>query len=335
MVSDDDFQSSPGALRSYAQLLRLPNLPTAMADVAMGFLLVGPQGLPGAWTVAGDLTQAGRWMLGFLLVAAALLYAAGVVLNDLMDVERDRQERPDRPLPSGRVSLRAARWLGSEMLLAGAALACAIAWSLRQPRPAIVAVALALLILLYNRVLKHTPLRSLAMGGCRSLNVLLGMSIMAGPPAAGPWHWPLGGEHWLVAAAIGLYVAGITWFAKEEVLRSDRRRLVAATLVMMAGVALLALLPQWPEAVITAIQLDATGWYALVGLLGAIILMRCLWAVAEPSPGRVRVAVAQAILSLIFLDAALTYAARGPYWACAVLMLLVPAVVLRFWIEMA
>jgi 4-hydroxybenzoate polyprenyltransferase len=227
-------------------------------------------------------------------------------------------------LPAGRVSLRAARWLGGEMLLVGTVLPCAMAWSLQQPRPAIVAAALALAILLYNRVLKRTPLRSLAMGGCRMLNVLLGMSVMAGP---------LEGQHWLVAGAIGLYVAGITWFAREEVLRSDRRRLAAAAVVMMAGVGLLAFLPHWPESVIRAIQLDPSGWYVLVGLLGGIILMRCLWAIAEPSPGRVRVAVGQAILSLVFLDAAITYAARGPYWACALLVLLAPAVLLRLWIN--
>jgi 4-hydroxybenzoate polyprenyltransferase len=332
-MPDDDAPASPSVLRSYLHLLRLPNIPTAMADVAMGFLLVSPQLVPGAWTIADELTRRGCWMLGFLLASSALLYAAGVVLNDLMDVERDREERPDRPLPAGRVSLRAARWLGGEMLLAGTALPCAMAWSLRQPRPAIVAAALALLILLYNRVLKRTPLRSLAMGGCRALNVLLGMSVMAGPQAGFLGGWPLEGQHWLVAGAIGLYVAGITWFAREEVLRSDRRRLAAAAAVMMAGVGLLAFLPHWPEGVIRAIELDPSGWYLLLGLLGGIILMRCLWAIAEPSPGRVRVAVGQAILSLVFLDAAVSYAARGPYWACAILVLLIPTVLLRLWID--
>jgi 4-hydroxybenzoate polyprenyltransferase len=324
MLDDDDLES-PGVFRSYLELLRLPNVPTAMADVAMGFLILSPQLVPGAYAPGSDaLTRRGCWLLGFLLASSALLYAAGVVLNDLMDVERDREERPNRPLPAGRISLRAARWLGGEMLLAGTALSCAMAWSLRQPRAAIVAVALAVAILLYNRVLKRTPLRSLAMGGCRALNVLLGMSVLAGP---------LEGQHWLVAGAIGLYVAGITWFAKEEVRRSDRRRLAAAAAVMMAAVASLAFLPHWREAVIPAIELEPSGWYVLLGLLGGIILMRCLWAIAEPSPGRVRVAVGQAILSLVFLDAAVTYAARGPYWACAILVLLAPAVLLRLWID--
>jgi hypothetical protein len=128
---------------------------------------------------------------------------------------------------------------------------------------------------------------------------------------------------------------GVTWFARQEAQRSDRRQLVGATLVMMAGVALLVLLPHWPDAVIRSIQLDPwRWWYLMIGLLGAAILMRCLWAVAEPSPGRVRVAVAQAILSLVVLDAAVTYAARGFNWGLLIVLVsLLPAAALGRWIE--
>ncbi len=313
---------SPGVLRSYLELLRLPNIFTALADVAMGFLFVE---VPGAWNEVGGLTRQGQWAVGLLMLSSGLLYAAGVVLNDLFDLELDRQERPDRPLPSGRISRRAAAWLGWELLLAGTFLPCVMAWWLREPRLAVVAVALALLIVLYDRILKRTPLGPAAMGGCRMLNVLLGMSV-----AAGAWET----QHWLVAGSIGIYVAGVTWFAREEVMRSRRLLLLGATLVMAAGIALLGWLPHWPDSVIQAIKLNPSGWYMMIGLLGAIILMRCLWAIAEPSPGRVRVATAQAILSLVFLDAAVSYAARGPYWACCVLALLLPAVVLKAWIEM-
>jgi 4-hydroxybenzoate polyprenyltransferase len=319
-MPDQDDAESPGTLRSYLQLLRLPNIFTAMADVAMGFLFVNS----GTWAPTGELTPRGWWLLGLLVASSSLLYAAGVVLNDVFDLERDRQERPDRPLPSGRVSLRVARWMGGELLLFGTFLPCAMAWSLRQPRLAVVAVGLAVTILLYDRFLKQTLLGPLAMGACRMLNVLLGMSVLRGPLEA---------RHWLVAGAIGLYVAGVTWFAREEVLRSDRRRLSAATLVMMAGIALLGALTYWPEPLIPKIRFDPSLWHMMLGLLGLIILMRCLWAIGEPSPGRVRMAVAQAILSLVFLNTAVTYAARDLYWACLVLSLLIPTVLLGFWIE--
>ena len=86
-----------------------------------------------------------------------------------------------------------------------------------------------MLIVLYNAGLKRTPLGPVAMGGCRMLNVLLGMSVLREP-------WRI--EHWAVAAGIGIYIAGVTWFARNDARRSDRRQLVAATLVMLAGVGL-------------------------------------------------------------------------------------------------
>ena len=141
-----------------AELVRLPNLFTAMADVAMGFLFVQPRFGRKLWMhIETMLTPLGMWVLGLLVAASSLLYAAGVVLNDVFDVERDRDERPERPLPSGRISLRAARWLGWELLLLGTVAAgCASACSSAcRGRPS-VAVLLAGCIVLYDAVLKRT-----------------------------------------------------------------------------------------------------------------------------------------------------------------------------------
>ena len=60
---------------------------------------------------------------------------------------------------------------------------------------------------LYDRRLKGTLIAPLGMGACRFLNVLLGMSA-----AAEPWYE----VHWLIAAAVGIYIAGVTWFARTE-----------------------------------------------------------------------------------------------------------------------
>ncbi|MDZ7619161.1 MAG: UbiA family prenyltransferase, partial [Patescibacteria group bacterium] len=94
--------------RALMELLRLPNIFTAAADVAMGVLFVTP--LVGAVdTVA----------LALLVGASCLLYASGVVLNDVFDVQQDAQHRPERPIPSGRMPLSLARTLGWLLLLAG------------------------------------------------------------------------------------------------------------------------------------------------------------------------------------------------------------------------
>ena len=66
---------------------------------------------------------------------------------------------------------------------------------------------LAACVVLYDGVLKPTPLGPLAMGGCRMLNVLLGMSLAMRE---------LELHEWLIAGGIGLYIAGLTWFARSE-----------------------------------------------------------------------------------------------------------------------
>ena len=79
-----------------------------MADVAMGFLYVQLSTDEQAWEMAWRDAPT----LILLVAASTLLYAGGVALNDVYDVDIDRQERPERPIPSGRISLAAARRLG-------------------------------------------------------------------------------------------------------------------------------------------------------------------------------------------------------------------------------
>ena len=291
------------------ELVRLPNVFTAMADVAMGFLFVR--------TIA-EPRDAG--ILALLLLASSMLYAAGMVLNDLFDADVDVRERPGRPVPSGRVSRRAARLLGCELLLLGAAAAWAASFVAGGLTSGIVAGILIGCIVLYDTWLKRTPLGPVAMGVCRMLNVLLGMSV-----ASGPWAAP----HWLVAGGIGIYIAGVTWFARTEARTSSRPQLAAATIVMLLGIAFLGSFASWREGV-GPILLQR--WHTLMIVLGLLIGWRCLRGVLDPIPARVQMIVKHGILSLVILDASVCYVTQGPTAAMAVLALLVPTVVLGRWI---
>ena len=105
-----DESETPSWLQSYLALLRLPNVFTALADVAMGFFFVIGAADQAGWAFSDDpqpsLLPIALWTLGLLAAASALLYSAGMVLNDVFDLELDREEQPDRPLPSGRIPLR-------------------------------------------------------------------------------------------------------------------------------------------------------------------------------------------------------------------------------------
>ena len=97
-------------LRPYARLVRLPNLPTPLADIALAGLAV--DALPRRWPA-----------FVLLLLASACLYMAGMVWNDFFDVEQDARERPERPIPSRQISRRSAGVLGAALLSAGVLLA--------------------------------------------------------------------------------------------------------------------------------------------------------------------------------------------------------------------
>lgn len=299
-------------LLAYLQLVRLPNLFTAMADVAMGYLLTHP-----------DRGSIDGVVLGLLLGASVLLYSAGVVLNDVFDVEIDTRERPTRPIPSGRIPLQKARYLGFRLLVGGLILAWLTVLVENDFRPGVVAILLALCVVLYDSRLKRTPLGPLAMGACRALNVLLGMSLVAGS-----WQ----AVHLGVAGALGTYIVGVTWFARTEARSSSRLQLGLATAVLLAGIGMLSFVPEWAERVTPLLIEEPGRWPLFIGLLVLAIGWRCFRAVAEPTPYRVQTAVRQCILTLIVLDAALVFVVQGPGPAVAVLLLLVPAMTLKRWI---
>ncbi len=304
--------------RGYLDLTRLPNVFTAVADVTMGFLIARPPGdrwIPDHWDF-------GAWAM--LAAASALLYAAGVVLNDVFDVEHDRDRRPERPLPSGRVSQAAARRFGWSLLWLGVALGAGGGVFVGHLRPGVVAALLAAAILLYNGRLKRTPLGPPTMGFCRMLNVMLGVNATDVPLEAG---------FWLVAAAIGVYVAGVTWFAQNESRRGKPLQLASATTVMALGISALALLPHLSDRVLLILRQTPQRWYLLLGVLGLLIVWRAVRTIIDPTPTKVRMAVAQCVLSIIMLDAVACYAFRDVYWAALILLLFVPAMLLRQWIE--
>jgi 4-hydroxybenzoate polyprenyltransferase len=294
-------------LLPYLRLTRLPNVFTALADVSLGFLLAGaPTGFPAS--------------LLLLLVASAALYSAGMVLNDVFDYELDCLERPERPLPAEAVSLPAARFLGWSLLLFGCAcgwLAC-FAESTTQLRSGFVATGLAVAIVTYDGWLKRTPLGPLGMGACRLLNVLLGASLIPGA-----WQ-PI---HLLVASSIGLYIVGVTWFARTEAAISNRASLTLATLVMLTGIGLLG----WSTRGEPYALIQQSLWPWLWGALGVSIGYRCTVAIVNPAPWLVQRAIKHAIMSLIVLDAAAAFSTAGQS-ATTILLLLFPSLLLGRWV---
>src|SRR5262245_14565434 len=91
----------------WLQLLRLPNVFTAVSDVMMGYLVTNR-----------GVVQSPLY-LSLLVVVSCCLYLSGMVLNDVFDVDIDAREQPERPIPSGRVSRATAKSAGWGLLATG------------------------------------------------------------------------------------------------------------------------------------------------------------------------------------------------------------------------
>jgi 4-hydroxybenzoate polyprenyltransferase len=298
--------SSSSRLLAYSQLLRLPNVFTAIADVAMGFLIT--HDMPPPWP-----------LLAIVLVASVALYWAGMVLNDYYDRDRDAAERPTRPIPSGRVPPAVAWRLGFGLLAVGISAGWTAAAVAHDLRPGMIATTLAAAVWCYDALAKQTPLGPLVMGSCRSLNVLLGMSTLAGG-----WQ----GMHFVIAGGIGLYIVGVTWLARTEAVQSRRAALMLSTLTMLGGIALLAWYPAWATDGTAPAVRTPYNWTLFWSLIAVVVTWRCLRAVADPRPVVVQGAVKNSILSLIVLDAAAVIPAQGIPCALAILCLLIPTILL-------
>jgi len=306
---------------AWLQLFRLPNVFTAAADVLMGYLFTHATRDPRLHIGLFDPPL----HIGLLVAASCLIYTAGMVLNDVFDLEIDRAERPGRPLPSGRIGIELARKIGFALLIGGVTAAAGASVVTHNQRPIAVAVVLALIVVLYDWRIKRTAAGPLAMGACRALNVLLGMSL-----AGGPWT----GVNYVVAAGLGVYIVGLTWFARSEATESGRASLAFGLTVLLAGLGLLAWHIQWLDRwdLVATLRLEPNRWYLLWGMLAALIGWRCVWAIFEPRAALVQAAVRQGILSIIVIDAVVVYAQLGEQAAIVVLLLLLPTMLLGRWV---
>jgi 4-hydroxybenzoate polyprenyltransferase len=283
---------------AYLQLLRPANVATAAADVLAGYAAAG----------AVASSAAGGAALAWLVAAGCSLYAGGVVLNDVFDRDVDAIERPERPIPSGRVRARAAALLGASLLIAGV-----LAASQVTRTATVIAVAIAFCCVAYDAWSKrHGLAGSVNMGLCRGLNLLLGVAIV---PAALAIRWPLA----LFAIA---YIAAVTAISRGEVHGGSRvvaRTSLTIIVTVIVGLALLSLG--------TGVNANRS---AIAALLFTLVLawqvLPAFWRAArDPRPAWIRNAVRTGVLSLVLLNAVIATTYGGALWGLLVLATAVAA----------
>ncbi|HCE45736.1 MAG TPA: hypothetical protein DET40_19510 [Lentisphaeria bacterium] len=144
-------------MKAWLNLLRVPNYFTVPGDAVFGYLIMN-----------GKIDSPN---LMYVILSVLTCYSFGLITNDIADLETDRRERPDRPLPSGLIKVPAAKFA------AGISAAAALAFALMcGPRTFTIAMVLLLVITGYNSMFKHVQLLGpLVLAMCRMLGLIMGV----------------------------------------------------------------------------------------------------------------------------------------------------------------
>jgi 4-hydroxybenzoate polyprenyltransferase len=187
--------------RDLADLVRAPAALSVPGDAIAGASAAGTLGAKTAGIAA----------------ASVCLYWAGMAANDWADHELDAVERPERPIPSGRVSPAAALTVASGLTAAGLVLAGLAGGR----KTAVLATGLAAAIWTYDVKWKNTAAGPAGMALCRGLDVLMGASTGRVRKAVRP------------AAIVAAHTYAVTALSRREV-HGATRTLPTATLVATA-----------------------------------------------------------------------------------------------------
>ncbi len=277
----------------YFVLLRPANVITATSDILAGAAISG---------YFFELNTPSLLNLILLVLSTSCLYAGGIVFNDVFDLNIDRTERPERPLPRGQISLKNAQIFGATLLLLGILFSFLI-----HIESGIIAILISLMALLYDRYTKDfLVIGSLNMGICRGLNLMLGMSIL---PLVIYSHLV-----WICMIPV-IFIAAITLTSKGEVLGKNRSTILMALTLDLIVTGLL-------------LRIGILGWMD-IWMAGPFILFWIglnvkakLKAIIKNSPEFIKIAVKVGVLSLIPLNA--SYVAGFGHWIlglCIILLL--------------
>ena len=272
-------------------LIRPANLITSATDIIAG-ASVALMVARAAGPVNTDV-----WSFILLLFSSICLYAGGIAFNDVMDHNIDRIERPERPIPSGRITPKRAALFAGGLLLLGIILAFS-----HHMVSGYLAIAIGLLSLVYNKWSKHHGFSGpLNMGILRGLNLILGLSLVPG----------LISSYFFIAIIPIIYIYAITLVSRGEVHGSTGKPLYVSLIMFLladGGILAFGIIHDqiWLPLIFTFIHL-------------AYVLPPLFRAIANPLPGVIRKAVMHGVLGVILMDA--IWVSMTEYWPYAIILL--------------
>ena len=284
-------------VRNFAQLMRLPAMFTVFSNIIAAYWIASYY-----WADASFSLSSIELPPFLLTVLSSLcLYHGGMVLNDCFDLDVDRKERPDRPLPAGRIAITHAWLFGWVLLFSGVLFALFV-----SVQTTLIAVVLALAIIAYDGGPRQGWKAAINMGLCRYLNWLLALSAVS-------LDWQLA----VIPIPLLLYIVALSRISQEEAEAADRKVLVGAGLMILLAVTV------WITAFINGIF---QGVFAIIALLlGVVFLGRAFFRVYQSfSPATLQAVVGLLVLGVIPLDALLLASTGHVIAALLLLLLLLP-----------
>ena len=287
-------------------MLRISNAPTVVSQVFAG-AAVGCCALP-----TGTPLPLGALVL--VLVGVPLSYLAGMVLNDVCDARVDATERPDRPIPSGRISLFVARFVGGSMLLIGISML-----AVASPSTLPWAIILGVCILAYDMLHTLSAASFVLMAACRGL-----VPAIAAFAISSNTDWSI--LAWTASAAFA-FIAAVSIAARNEMIGFGVIARVAACSLPVAACAPLgmwgALAIDPGGALLSSMAVGATFLAAYVVVVGIRTASK------RDTPRAVPLAVAMWIGAMPAIDAATCFILGSPAFGVLCLGMLVLSRVLR------
>ena len=261
-------------LGSFIKMARPANIITAISDIVAGLAISG---------VLINSFDEELLRNSFLLILATIgLYGGGIVFNDIFDIEDDKKNRPERVLPSGKISKQEAIYFGSLLFLTG--ISCGFLVSVFSGMLATTTAALAMS---YDKFSKHnTVLGPINMGLCRSANLLLGMSIVPSVVSS----------MWFIGFVPLVFVAAITLVGQKEAHGHNKNSIFKAILLdtSVVGFFIVLMLKGYLDILTSSPFLIF--WYG-------INLNAKIRAIKNNIPEKIKNAVKTGVLSLIPLNA--------------------------------
>ncbi len=278
-------------IKPYFQLSRPANVVTAVADILAGVVLASTLSTTVFSNIQGII---------LLCISTAGLYAGGIVFNDIFDLKLDKKERPERVIPSGKVSKKQALLFGISLFL----IAILASW-VNNSYSVIIATLILICALFYDKYGKHSDFWGpLNMGLCRGGNLLLGISIL-----------PLALIHfWYLSLIPIAYIAAITLISRGEVHGGNRRNLYLAAVIFI-GVSI--------SQISFGFLFQKSLLTPLIVVVHLLLLFKPLiQAIKNPIGPNIGKAVKSGVLTLIVMDAAWVSVSGNLFLAIFVLCLL-------------